>query len=187
MPTISDIMTADPVAVVPEMSLRDAVEVLRGNGISGVPVISGNKIVGVLSVTDLIEFSAGRTASDAPPGDAGTQSVDYWDNVEEWAPVEEEEDPSAFFRDLWPASEESVAERWENASGSGAWDQLSEHAVGEIMTRKLCSLGPGATVQEAAGYMVERGIHRVLVMEGEELLGIVSTTDIMRAVSEGKC
>ena len=55
------------------------------------------------------------------------------------------------------------------------------------MTRNICFLGQEATVQEAAGYMVGRGIHRVLVMEGEALLGIVTTTDIMRAVSEGKC
>jgi CBS domain-containing protein len=186
MATLRKIMTDEVVSVSPEMSLRDAVELLRGEGISGVPVLSGEDVVGVLSVTDLIEFSAARTAPDLAPGEDAPPEGDFWEGVEEWAPVEEEQDPSSYFRDLWPDSEESVAERWEHAS-AGSWDRLSEHAVGEIMTRKLCFLPPDATVKEAARYMVDRDIHRVLVMDGARLLGIVSTTDIMRAVADGDC
>lgn len=186
MATLRKIMTDQVVSVPPEMSLRDAVELLRGNGISGVPVVAGEDVVGVLSVTDLLEFSAGRTAPDIAPGESAAPEGDFWEGVEEWAPVEEEQDPASYFRDLWPDSEESVAERWDHAS-AGSWDRLSEHAVAEIMTRKLCSLPPDTTVREAARYMVDRDIHRVLVMEGDRLLGIVSTTDVVRAVADGDC
>lgn len=186
MATLEQIMTDAVVSVPPEMSLRDVVELLRGEGISGVPVVSGEDVVGVLSVTDLIEFSAGRTTPDLAPGESVTEEGDFWEGVEEWAPVEEEEDPASYFRDLWPDSEESVAERWDHAS-AGSWDRLSEHAVAEIMTRKLCFLPPDATVREAARYMVDRDIHRVLVMRDAELLGIVTTTDVVRAVADGDC
>lgn len=186
MATLATIMTEEVVSVPPEMSLRDAVELLRGQGISGVPVLSGEDVVGVVSVTDLVEFSAGRTAPDLAPGEGAAEEGDFWEGMEEWAPVEDEQDPASYFRDLWPDSEESVAERWDHAS-VGSWDRLSEHAVAEIMTRKLCFLPPGATVREAARYMIDRDIHRVLVMEGPRLVGIVSTTDVVRAVADGSC
>jgi CBS domain-containing protein len=39
-------------------------------------------------------------------------------------------------------------------------------------------------VSEAADYMRRVGIHRVLVMEGEELLGILTALDLAKAVAD---
>ncbi|MBI4541298.1 MAG: CBS domain-containing protein [Gemmatimonadetes bacterium] len=41
-------------------------------------------------------------------------------------------------------------------------------------------------MREAARYMLRTGVHPVLVTEHRRLLGIVSTTDIVRAVAEGR-
>jgi CBS domain-containing protein len=184
MLTLQDLMTPDPESVSPETSIRDAIELLRSRGISGAPVVAGDRVVGVISLVDLIEFAASRPTTAQPEQETGV-SVDYWDDVKEWAPGAEEDDPSSFFVELWPDTEESVAGRWSRPDNE-QWDVLSEHAVSEVMTRRLCFLGPTETAQAGADYMMRRGIHRVLVMNGSRLLGIVSTMDVVKAVADGR-
>ncbi len=54
------------------------------------------------------------------------------------------------------------------------------------MTRDVVSQPSNATVRRAAQYMLDAGVHRVLVIDNGELQGIVTTTEIVRAVAEGK-
>ena len=53
---LKDIMTVDPVQVGPQMTLRETMELLSENHISGVPVVSGRKVVGVFTASDLLDF-----------------------------------------------------------------------------------------------------------------------------------
>jgi IMP dehydrogenase len=46
-------VVADPVTIEPEARLAHAVALMRGNGISGVPVIRGRRLVGILTNRDL--------------------------------------------------------------------------------------------------------------------------------------
>ena len=60
-------------------------------------------------------------------------------------------------------------------------------AVSEVMTRApLVTLEPTADVEAAASLMTEKGIHRVLVTDGDRLVGIVSALDVAKAVADGK-
>lgn len=61
---------------------------------------------------------------------------------------------------------------------------LEEVTVSELMTRDLKSLGPDCSVEQAADFMRRNQIHRVLVMAGNRLLGIVTTTDVAKAVAD---
>ena len=61
---------------------------------------------------------------------------------------------------------------------------LNEVTVSELMTRDLKSLAPDCSVEQAADFMRRGQIHRVLVMDGDRLLGIVTTTDVARAVAD---
>jgi CBS domain-containing protein len=56
--------------------------------------------------------------------------------------------------------------------------------VGEIMTKELISVGSGATVAEAATVMGERKVGSALVVDDEELVGIFTERDIVRALSQ---
>ncbi|MEA3247294.1 MAG: CBS domain-containing protein [Gemmatimonadota bacterium] len=67
---LRDIMTTDVVAFSPETSLLDAIETLAERHISGAPVLSGNRIVGVISGTDILEFVASNPALTADFGEA---------------------------------------------------------------------------------------------------------------------
>jgi CBS domain-containing protein len=66
------------------------------------------------------------------------------------------------------------------------WTALEEHTVADAMTPTVVSLPPGTPVQVAADLMRTVGVHRVLVMHGNRLVGIVTTTDITNAVADDK-
>lgn len=61
---------------------------------------------------------------------------------------------------------------------------LEQITVGELMTRDVKWLSPDCSVEQAADFMHHNQIHRVIVMDGSKLLGIVTTTDVARAVAE---
>lgn len=66
----------------------------------------------------------------------------------------------------------------------GRTTPLEDVTVDEVMTRKVQALPPDCSVDEAAALMIKKQIHRVLVMEGDALLGIVSMFDVARAVAQ---
>ncbi|HET6882998.1 MAG TPA: CBS domain-containing protein [Pirellulales bacterium] len=51
--TAADIMSGDVVTIAPEAPLEQAIELLCGYGINCLPVVSGGKLVGILTSTDL--------------------------------------------------------------------------------------------------------------------------------------
>jgi CBS domain-containing protein len=59
--------------------------------------------------------------------------------------------------------------------------------VSEAMTRSpVHALTPDTVVTLAAAYMRCAKIHRVLVMTGQTLLGLVTTSDVTSAVADGR-
>lgn len=182
---VRDIMSTDVVTIEPQATVRDAMELLARRHVSGAPVVSGDVLVGVVSANDLMTFAA------ALPG-VPTER-DTHDDWAEWGEpsiadeVESEtEAPSAYFSDLWEDAGADVSERFADVS-TPEWNALEEHDVSEVMTRApFATLGPDATAQEAAELMRANAIHRVLVTDGDRLVGVVSSLDIARAAAERK-
>ena len=63
---------------------------------------------------------------------------------------------------------------------------FEETVVRDIMTRHPLTVSPDAEVREAAQQMLYADIHRLFVVSGERVVGVISTTDIMRAVATGR-
>ena len=53
------------------------------------------------------------------------------------------------------------------------------------MSRDLLSVASGDALGDVAQRMVDRDVGAVLVMEGEELIGILTERDVLRAVAAG--
>jgi CBS domain-containing protein len=67
-------------------------------------------------------------------------------------------------------------------NGRGARKSLWENtAVREIMTPHPYTIGPGDDVREAARGMLYADVHRLFVTDDDQVIGIISTTDIVRA------
>lgn len=140
---LRDVMSRDLVSFAPETSLLDAIELLAERHVSGAPVLRGERLVGVLTSTDILEFVASNPAALADFGD----------------PVTSERD----------------------------WSALDGHSVSEAMSGgPVCTLPPDAPVQAAADLMRQANIHRVFVAEDDRIVGVVSSLDVTRALSERK-
>ena len=62
----------------------------------------------------------------------------------------------------------------------GAW---SPSTAGQIMTKPAVTVAPDETLQRVSEMMYNRRIHRVVVAEGTQIRGILTTMDILRAIA----
>lgn len=175
-------MTTEIVCVTPETSLRDAIELLAKRHLSGAPVVIGRRIVGVVSSSDLMTFLAQQ-----PGVPTERDSANDSDDRMEVDAAEADDDmnwQSAYFADLWDDVGADTSARFESTAAP-EWDVLTEHDVAEVMTRTpIHSVLPDDSAESAARLMQSEGIHRVLVTEAGELVGILSSLDIAKAAGD---
>jgi CBS domain-containing protein len=169
MLTVRDIMTADVVAIGAETDLRRTAEILVRHHVSGAPVVADGRVVGVVSVTDLLEFMQASPTTPAEPG----ATVEWEEGVEP---------PGAYYVEWWTDARAEVGARFRALQAE--WDRLRQHTVADVMSRSLCAVRPDATVTSAADYLLRAGVHRVLVLDTRRLVGILTTTDFVRAVAQ---
>lgn len=65
------------------------------------------------------------------------------------------------------------------------YEDLRRHVgatAGDVMTREVITIGPDATVEEAARVLIERDVKRLPVVEGDRLVGILTRKDLVRAL-----
>jgi CBS domain-containing protein len=180
---LRDIMTTDVITLAPDLSLRAAMDLFVDRHISGAPVVAGRNVVGVVSATDFLRLSATLPGPsplrEEPEEEAALEPLfDESDAVESGSAP-----PASYFTAMWDEGEIDVSDQL-MAADTSEWHPLEAHTVEEAMNPTVCSLPPDTDVPGAAAYMQRMGVHRVLVMEGDTLLGIVTTSDVARAVSE---
>jgi len=78
---VSDVMTRDVVTLTPEQTLEEAAKLLIQQGVSGVPVVKGSTVVGMLSERDILDT---RTSPRPPRYLELLGGIIYLDNVEEF-------------------------------------------------------------------------------------------------------
>jgi len=173
---LRDIMTRDVLTVGPTTTLREAAELLATRHIGGVPVVEGSRLVGVVSANDILAFAA---ASDESP-DALLE-----DDLDAWAEPGGGDPPARWFAELADRADRADLDVVHELHGAPAGpDALDRHTVAEVMTRRVVALPPDADAVTAAARLRTLDVHRVLVVDGDRLLGIVTTTDITRAVAD---
>lgn len=59
-------------------------------------------------------------------------------------------------------------------------DKSSDTPIRNVMSLPLISIHPGDTARKLAELMKEKKIHKVPVIEGNQLVGIVTATDLIR-------
>ena len=57
--------------------------------------------------------------------------------------------------------------------------------VGDLMTARPLTVTPDTEVKEAAQQMLYANVHRLFVTSGDQLVGVISSSDIVRAVARG--
>ena len=178
MDTVRDIMRTELVTVVPDMSVHDLAKLLADKEISGAPVVDvDGEVLGVVSMTDIIRLAAGEADIRVAPRPLVTGEFSLEAPQED--EYEEEQDVVDYFRQ---AHAPLVTPR--SAEGWAAGGDLDQYDVRAIMTPANFHIHPDSDMRQLATFLLRGRIHRALVMEGDRLVGIVTTVDLMRTMAE---
>ena len=131
---VSTIMTKNVVKLNLSDDLTKAEMLFKKHHIRHIPVVYSNKIVGMLSYTDLLRIS---------------------------------------FADAVDEEETSVDVTVYNM-----------FSVEQVMARNLVTVSPETTIKEVAEILASKEFHALPVCEGELLVGIVTTTDLIKYLIE---
>lgn len=147
---VSDIMNRQPVSCQADLPVGEASRILKENKISGMPVLDGERLVGVVSESDLLRL---LSTGDEEGGLILPSPFEIFE-----VPV----------RDLI---------RWERMKRS--MEDISGMRVSDVMTKGARTISPDDTVEEAAALMTRHRINRLPVLDGGRLVGIVTRGDII--------
>ena len=136
---VKDVMTHDVIAVGPEVSLRDAAALLVTHRISGMPVVAGGTVVGVISKRDFL------------------------------------------FKEQRPLEDSGWRARLVEPFAARKQPRLEARLVSDAMTAPAVTIGAATSVALAARRMLEAGVNRLPVVANGELVGIVTSSDLVRA------
>lgn len=62
--------------------------------------------------------------------------------------------------------------------------KMTGRTVGDICTKGLTSVSEETPLSEVATIMAEKGLHTLPVLDGDELVGVIGKTDIIRTLIE---
>jgi CBS domain-containing protein len=182
---IRDIMTREVLTVSPDLSIRDLMELLVSKHVSGVPVVSGDEVVGVVSATDVMAFATGLLTGSSPDAPSPERDEDAETEARRDEDLDNDEPVASYFTEMWSEDRADVSSRLEVDTEST--NVLDSHTVSEVMTLPpLCTMSPDMAADYAADYMRRANVHRVLVMTEGRLEGILTTTDLANAVADHK-
>ncbi len=157
MPTqIRGVMNRDVVTFRPNMTLTELDGVLVSRNVSGGPVLDEGAVVGIVSRTDVVRALYGEQISAARV--------------------------SGCYGSPYPIPIPSLEHLAQDSRRIA--DHMTTISVGEIMSRDVTSASPNDDAQAVARLMVEKGYHRVPVLDGTELVGIVTSLDFVRMVAD---
>ena len=179
MTSVRDIMERDVITVPPNASVASLLATLEEYRITGVPVVDEQEIlVGVVSSRDVLRLAKDLGAVPealrwglsvaAPP--RGSAFLDV--------PVEGEffayyVTPGGGFVDV----RDSIREL--------SRDLFDGYQVEDIMTREPLTIRPDASLAELARLLRDKRINRALVSHSGRLVGIATTSDVLKVVAEG--
>jgi CBS domain-containing protein len=176
---VRDIMESEVITVPPTMPVSELASLLDRAGITGVPVVDvSGALKGIVTVRDVMRLArelaevpeAARWGLGASVADVGTGHLDVPLGGEFFAYFVT---PGGGFMDM----RDRIRELPDSV--------FSGYTVEDIMTDDPVTVSADMKMRELAGVLVERRIHRALVVEGGRLVGIATATDVLRSVAEG--
>jgi CBS domain-containing protein len=143
---VSDIMTAPVVTITLDTPVHEIAALLIEHHISGVPVVSNGRVVGLVNEFELLRRHEIGTEGSAPERSWWTQLI--------------ERDPRPI-------------------------EYVKSHArqAKDFMTRQVITVTEDAPVQKVASIFAARTVRRVVVMRGQQLVGIITRANLVQALA----
>jgi CBS domain-containing protein len=205
------LMVPDPVSVTPATSVRDIAALMVARDFSGLPVLDGGKLVGMVTKTDILRSASAKNLTlgvSALMTEAVTvnryHSLDHLINLmsernEPLVVVNDDgtlagiitEGNLAFFKyntdtsTGLPERDVKMLRKGESGGRKRFRYVMEVHGVAEdIMSRPVITIGKEEPVTSAVALMEKNHINSVVVVDGMNLAGIVKRDDIIREVAK---
>ena len=150
--TVSDVMQRKPAVVSPEWSVAELERAFFRHQCSGFPVVEAGALVGVVSRSDLVRRLAVERAREGQISD--------------------------FFRESH-ALERGAADDFKRAEVAAIAERRRGCRVADLMSPADFVVTPETPIREAAALLVDHHIHRVPVVENDQLVGILGSLDLV--------
>ena len=188
----------DVISIPPTKTIKEAAEMMIDHGFRRLPVThpGSNKLLGIVTAMDILDFLGGgskfdiiekkhndnflaaindpvkeimtRDAISITPKYSIRESVDLMtDKGIGSLPIVDKEDKLVGI----------VTERDFALALAGS---LTTETVGDIMIKDVITTTPGTPIESCSKIMVRNNLRRIPVVEEEKLIGIVTSTDILR-------
>jgi len=142
----------------PDQKLTEAEQLLIDHRITGMPVIAGTKLVGIISNTDV---ARARVLAGALDGQVRDEL--NWDETQ-----------ADGFQHPAPEQFEGFSDRYEVLR------------VRDAMRTQVVTCSLNTPIAQVAAAMVREHLHRIIVLDSDKPVGIISSLDLVRLVAEGK-
>ena len=184
---IKNLMSEDLITVDKDQNLSDALKLLRKHNVSRLPVTNNKELVGIISERDIANKLGSSKYESMPASRLHISSVMVKDVFT--VPKEMQlEDVAKLMLDNGigsvPVMDDekmvgivSKADFVTLATGI-AFDKIT---VKEIMSKELITVSPTERIIHARRQMIESHVGRLPVVEEEELVGMITSKDLMRA------
>lgn len=154
MKKVKEVMNRNVIFFTPEDTIFNVARILCEKNISGAPVVEKERVVGVISVSDIVKFIKIKL---------------------KLSKAYEIPSLSLLFLNLVKTGRDYIQLKKEIK-------RISEVKIKKIMSRKVVSIGPEDTVFDAASLMDKHDVNRLPVIENGKLIGIVARADIIKAL-----
>jgi len=155
-----DIMQAKVQVVNPGMTLTDLERAFLSDGVNGYPVVDDGRLVGIVSRSDIVrQLSVEQTLA---------------------------EQLSDFYTDLSGSSSSADPRESFEEIGARVGTRIESMRVEDVMIHRLVTVSPDDGLRDVARTLLENEIHRAPVTEEGRLVGIITATDVVRLVAEGR-
>jgi CBS domain-containing protein len=151
----ADVMNRALVCASPDQDLLEVEGVLLERRISGLPVVQQGRLVGVISASDVARVQVLMNSLDGQVND----------------------------RLDWPMQADGF-QHSDAPDFHGFREMIGRLKVSDAMRDQVVVCEPQAPLAEVANKMLGERIHRVIVVEGEKPVGIITSLDLVRVLAD---
>lgn len=156
MKKVRDFMNCNVICVSPEDSIFETAKIFSEKNISGAPVVKDGRILGVISISDIIRFISMKLQK---------------------TEISQIPSLSLLLFDFIRSSKDYLTFKKEIG-------KISKTKVRNVMSTKVVCISPDASIIEAASLMEKNDVNRLPVVENEKLVGIIAREDLIKALIE---
>jgi len=154
MKTVKEFMNKDVICLSSDDTIFDAAKILSQLNIAGAPVVKKDKIIGIVSISDIIKFidiKLGKLPKIDTPG-LSTLLL---------ALVQMQKVRSSFKKEL---------------------KKITSTKIKDVMTKNVITISSSQTIIDVAELMEKHDVNRLPVVDDEKIVGIVARADIIKSL-----